>query len=142
MPRPPRIPAKDIKAALEKRVANHDRTVFHSLVTDAVRYGPRAKDFKNLRKDPERHARTLSSYAKLAGYVDKTIHETRHYDIAQLAQTLLTRHGPEKLLSIWQSMGLPISQLPAECRETQPASGTGTLLEHEALSTDRANVAT
>lgn len=125
MPRNPRIPAKDIKAALEKRVASHDRGIFNELVAGAVQHGPRAKDFKKLREDPEKHARALSSYAKLAGYVDKSVHVTAHYDIAQLAQTLLARHGAEKLITIWNSMNLPLSQLPAECRETK-------VIEHDA----------
>ncbi|MEE9158928.1 MAG: hypothetical protein V3U60_11140 [Gammaproteobacteria bacterium] len=137
----PRIPAKDVKAALEKRVANHDRGIFNSLVADVLHCKPRPKDLRRLREDPERHARTLTSYAKLAGYIDKTAHVTAHYDMAQLAQTLLIRHGPDNVVKIWVSMGLPMSQLPAEC-QTKPESDTGTLIEHDPLPAVRANVAT
>ena len=140
MPKNPRIPAKDVKAALEKRVANHDRSIFNELVAETVRIKPRAKDLRKLREDPERHARTLSSYAKLAGYIDKTAHVTAHYDMAQLAQTLLARHGAEKLVTIWHSMNLPMSQLPEAC-QAKPEPASTTLIEHDSLPADRAGVA-
>ncbi len=140
MPKNPRIPASEVKAALEKRVANHDRSIFHELVADVVHTKPRPKDLRRLREDPERHARTLTSYAKLAGYIDKSVHVTAHYDMAQLAQTLLARHGPENLIGIWERMNLPMSQLPAEC-QAKPETATATLIEHDELPAVRANVA-
>ena len=112
----PHTDAKAVREHMLRQIAGQDRTLFHGLVADGLKYKPRAKDWRSLREDPERHMRTVTGYAKLAGYVDKQVHETRHYDMAELAKILLARHGPEKLTQIWENMGLPMSQLPEDVR--------------------------
>ncbi len=136
MAKGPQIPAKAVKAAIAKSIADKNRDVFSQPLVDALHLAPRKKDLQELRKNPElwgRHIRTLSS---LNGYIEKTVHETRHYDIAQLAEILLARYGEDKAREMLRLHNLPSSLIP----ESQPEQRQGTIIEHDSEPAETSNV--
>lgn len=142
MAKNPNIPAKAVRRAIEKSIAARNREIFETPLAQALFFKPRDEDLKSLRTDPEKWSRHIKTLAGLNGFADRTEHISAHYDMAKLAETLLARHGPDKLVTIWQSMNLPMSQLPEQCRESQPVKPQGTTIEGELEPIKAASVAT
>lgn len=139
MAKRPNIPAKAVRNALAKRVAERNRDVFSEPLVKALRIAPRDKDLKILRESPVDWSRYVKTMSALNGYADRSVHETVHYDIGQLAETILARYGPDKAREMWLLHGLPEAMLPAQ---TVPDEPQGETIEHEPMPADPANVVT
>ena len=112
MPKKPNLPMAEVKAALDKRIGSHDRSIFRNILTDSLVYKPRAKDWRKLREDPEKHARTVATLAKLNGFADRSESVNVTMDVNKLAETLINRYGPEKARKMLELHGLPTSLVP------------------------------
>jgi len=112
MPVAPRIPRKELQAALEKRVASRDRGIFTGILAKGLSIAPRQKDWKKLREDPEKYGRTIATFAKLNGYAERTESVNVSMDVNALAETLVNRYGAEKARTMLTMHGLPASLIP------------------------------
>lgn len=141
MPKLPRLPAAQVKANLAARVARQDRGPFQELLAETLHYKPKPKALRELAKDPEKHARTVKTYAQLAGYIERKESLNVSMTAKELADTLVARYGAEKARKMLELHNLPQSLIPDSKTETIDASPI-TTPETAPDSPESANLAT
>ena len=114
MPKPPKIPGDEVTKALEARLMRYDRSPFMGMLADAATVAPSKTAWRKLaRRDPEKYVRAVSTLAKTAGFADKTESVKITGTLDELVNILVARHGPEKTMTVLQSMGLPTTLVSA-----------------------------
>lgn len=118
MPKPPNIPAKNVRDALEKRVARQDRQPFQEMLATAMSVAPSPTAWKRFAtKNPDRYTKAVQELAKMSGYVDRTEHVHIRHDAQSVAAELVKRFGQDKARAILSNMGLPASLAGPEAIE-------------------------
>lgn len=127
MPRPPKLPEREVFQRIESRLARYDRGPFQEQLARALACGPSKSAWRSLaKKNPAAWAQSVEKLAKVSGFAERTESLSLTMDPQQIARELVARHGPDKAALLLQAAGLPsglvsgevIEQAGAECQTT------------------------
>ena len=112
--KPPKLPAKDVIAQIQRQIGRLDRSVFTETLATAVACAPSATSWRKLsKKDPESWSRAVVNMSKLTGFAERKETVTFTPKMADVATELVARFGEEQARMLLKAAGAPENILPA-----------------------------
>ena len=134
MPRPPRIPPKEITERIKEQLARYDRNPFKDVLADALTVAPSKTAWRRFaKKDPGKYSQAIATLAKPAGFAEKSESLVINMDANKMAQELIARFGREKGQQLLEAAGLPTSLIAT----TSQPDKTPVPIENEPIEVSR-----
>lgn len=126
MPKPPRIPGKEITERIKAQLARYDRNPFQDALADALTVAPSKTAWRKYAKnDPGKWATAVATLGKSSGFAEKSEKLSLNLDAKDMARELTARHGAEKAKLLLGAAGLPTSLVDDKVIEHDDVSVSG-----------------